>query len=83
MNRDVDGAIAYLRRVNDAFRQSGALASASTYRLQQALLMLERGDSSESAVPLVDEAEVCTSPHDAISVSNAVACRGDPGSPVK
>ncbi len=75
MSRDLDGAIAYAQRVNDHFRQSGALAYASTYILQQALLMLERGDSSETVVPLVNEAEACTSPYDAISVSYAGACR--------
>jgi class 3 adenylate cyclase len=75
MSRDLDGAIAYAQRVNDGFRQSGALAYASTCTLHQALLMLERGDSSEIVVPLVDEAEACTSPYDASSVSYRGACR--------
>jgi class 3 adenylate cyclase len=75
MARDLDGAIAYAQLVNDIYRQSGALAFASTYTLQQAMLMLERGDSSEIVVPLVDEAEACTSPYDASSVSYGSACR--------
>jgi hypothetical protein len=75
MAGDLDGAIAYCQFVNDGFRRSGALSYASTYTLQQALLMLERGDSSETVAPLVDEGESWTSPHDAISVSYAAACR--------
>ena len=75
MSRDLDGAITHAERVNDAMRQSGALAYASTYTLHQAVLMLERGDSSESVVPLVDDAERWTSPYDALSVSYRAACR--------
>jgi len=75
MSRDLDGAIAYAQRLNDELRRSGELATASTYTLQQAFLMLERGDSSEAVVPLVDQGESWTSPYDAISVSYRAACR--------
>ena len=75
MSRDLNRAIAYAQRVTDFYRRSGELASASTYALQQAALMLERGDSSESVAPLVDWAEGCTSPYDPISVSYVRACR--------
>jgi hypothetical protein len=75
MSRDLDGAIAYAQRVNDDLRRDGALGVASTYTLQQAVLMLERQDSSESVIPLVEEAEGWTSPYDAISVSYGSACR--------
>ena len=75
LSRDLDGAIAYAQRVNDNFRRTGALGYASTYTLQQALLMLERGDSTETVLPLIEEAESYTSPYDAISVAYASACR--------
>ena len=75
MNRDLDGAVAYLQRVNDAFRRPGDLGHASTYILMQVLQMLERGDPLESAVPLVDEAATYTSPFDRLSVAYLAACR--------
>jgi tetratricopeptide (TPR) repeat protein len=75
MNRDIDGAIAVLQQANDRYRTSGDLGHASTYILNQALLMLERGDSDQGVLPLVDEAEACTSPYDVISVSYGRACR--------
>jgi hypothetical protein len=75
MARDLDAAIAYAQRLNDGFRQTGALGYAGTYTLHQALLMLERGDSSETVVVLVNQAEKWTSPYDAISVSYLAACR--------
>jgi class 3 adenylate cyclase len=75
MNRDLGGAIAYLQRVNDGFRRSGSLGHASTYVLIQALLMLERGDPSESVAPLAEEAAAYTSPYDRISVAFLAACR--------
>jgi class 3 adenylate cyclase len=75
LNRDLDGAIAYAQRENDGFRRAGALAYASTYILQQALLMLDRGDASEAVLPLVEEAAEYTSPYDAASVCLLAACR--------
>jgi hypothetical protein len=75
LNRDLDGAIAYAQRVNDDLRRSGAFIFASTYILWQALLMLERGDSSETVLPLLEEAASHTSPYDAISVALLAACR--------
>jgi ATP/maltotriose-dependent transcriptional regulator MalT len=75
LSRDLDRAIAYAQRVNDNFRQTGALGYASTYTLQQALLMLERGDPAETVLPLIEEATNYTSPYDAISVAYAHACR--------
>jgi hypothetical protein len=75
LTRDLDGAIEYTERVNDGFRRSGALGNASTYILRQALLMLERGDSPEIVLPLVEEAEGYTSPYDVTSVYFLAACR--------
>ncbi|MDX6358263.1 MAG: hypothetical protein QOH37_1317 [Nocardioidaceae bacterium] len=75
MNHDIDGAIAYLQRVNDGFRRTGDLGHASTYILMQALHMLDRGDPIESVVPLVEEAATYTSPYDGLSVSYLAACR--------
>jgi class 3 adenylate cyclase/tetratricopeptide (TPR) repeat protein len=75
MNRDLDGAIAYLQRVSDGFRSSGHLGHASTYILTQALLMLERGDSSDAVAALVEEAAGYTSPYDAFSVACLTSCR--------
>jgi class 3 adenylate cyclase/tetratricopeptide (TPR) repeat protein len=75
MNRDLDGAVAYLQRVNDVFRRSGDLGHASTYILVQVLKMLERGDRLESVVPLVDEAATYTSPYDRLSIAYLAACR--------
>ena len=75
MSRDLDSAISYAQRVNDNFRQTGALGYAATYTLQQVLLMLERGDSAETVLPLIEEASSYTSPYDAISVAYTSACR--------
>jgi hypothetical protein len=75
MSGDLDRAIAYSERIIGFMRGSGALGTASTYILLQALLMLERGDPSETVLPLVDEAASHTSPHDASSVSLQAACR--------
>jgi hypothetical protein len=75
MNRDLDGAIAYGRRVNDDFRRSGSTGFASTTIFEQALLMVERGDPLEDVLPLVEEAAGYTSPYDTISVSFEAACR--------
>jgi predicted ATPase/class 3 adenylate cyclase len=75
MNHDLDGAVDYLRRINDGFRELGALGYASTYILIQALLMLERGDATDRVVPLVDEAAAYTSPSDRLSVAYLAACR--------
>ncbi|MDQ1636395.1 MAG: hypothetical protein QOJ32_3204, partial [Frankiaceae bacterium] len=75
MDRDTDGAIAYSQRVNDAFRRSGNLGHASTYILAQVLLMLERGDGTETVLPLVEEAASYTSPYDGLSVAYLAACR--------
>jgi class 3 adenylate cyclase len=75
MSRDLDGAIAYLRRINDGFRRTGHLGHASTYILTQALLMLERGDAAATVLPLVEEAAAYTSPYDALSVACLSACR--------
>jgi hypothetical protein len=75
MNRDVDGAIVYEQRVNDLFRVDGAIANASTYILQQTLLMLEQGDSAQVVTPLVDEGVRYTSPYDALSIALGAACR--------
>jgi hypothetical protein len=75
MNRDLDGAIDYLQRVNDGFRHSGDLGHASTYILVQVLHMLERGDSTEVVVPLVEEAAIYTSPYDGLSVGYLAGCR--------
>jgi class 3 adenylate cyclase len=75
MSRDLDSAISYAQRVNDNFRQTGALGYAATYTLQQVLLMLERGDSAGTVLPLIEEAASYTSPYDAISVAYTSACR--------
>jgi hypothetical protein len=75
LSRDLDGTIAYADRVSDEFRTSGALGNASTYTLRQALLMLERGDSSQMVLPLVEGAEGYTSPYDVTSVYLLAACR--------
>jgi class 3 adenylate cyclase len=75
MAGDLDGAIDYAERVNEAYRRSGGFGYASTYTLQQALLMLERGDSVETVAALVDQAESWTSPYDAVSVAFLAACR--------
>jgi class 3 adenylate cyclase/tetratricopeptide (TPR) repeat protein len=75
MNRDLDGAIAYLQRVNDGFRRSGHLGHASTYILLQSLLMLERGDHAATVVALVEEAADYTSPYDRLSVAYLTSCR--------
>jgi hypothetical protein len=75
MHRDLDGAIAYLQRVNDAFRRAGDLGHASTYILVQAFDLLERGDPLESVTPLVEEAATYTSPYDRLSVAYLAACR--------
>jgi hypothetical protein len=75
MDRDTDGAIAYSQRVNDAFRRSGNLGHASTYILAQVLLMLERGDATETVLALVEEAASYTSPYDGLSVAYLAACR--------
>jgi class 3 adenylate cyclase len=75
MNRDLDGAIGYARRVNEDLRRSGALGFASTYILREALFMLERADPSEKVLPLVEEAASYTSPYDAASVSALATCR--------
>jgi class 3 adenylate cyclase len=73
--RDLDGAIAYAQRVNDGLWDSGAFGIASTYGLQQAMLMLERGDPSAAVLPLVERAARHTSPYDTASVSLLSACR--------
>ncbi len=75
MHRDLDGAIAYLQRVNDAFRRSGDLGHASTYILLQAFDLMERGDPLESVAPLVEEAATYTSPYDRLSVAYLAGCR--------
>jgi class 3 adenylate cyclase len=75
LNRDLDGGIAYAEQVNEVLRRVGDTGHASTYILEQAMLMLERGDPAESVLPLVEEAEGYTSPYDAISVSFAKVCR--------
>jgi class 3 adenylate cyclase len=75
LGRDLDGAVAYAQRVNEGLRRSGSHAQASTCILLQTLLMLERGDPSETVLPLIEEATGYTSPYDAISVSLLAACR--------
>jgi class 3 adenylate cyclase len=75
MNHDLDGAVGYLSRINDGFRDQGALGHASTYILVQALCMLERGDATEAVVPLVEEAATYTSPYDGLSVAYLAGCR--------
>jgi class 3 adenylate cyclase len=75
MSRDLDGAIAYSERLIGFMRGSGALGTASTYILLQALLRLERGDPPGDVLPLVEQAASHTSPHDASSVSLQAACR--------
>jgi hypothetical protein len=74
MNRDLDGAIAYSEGVVEFLRGSGALGTASTYALVQAMYRLERGDPPAAVLPLVHEAEPTISPHDAWSVSLRAAC---------
>jgi hypothetical protein len=74
MNRDLDGAIAYSERVVEFLRGSGALATASTYALVQAMFRLERGDPPAAVLPLVHEAAPNISPYDASSVSLRAAC---------
>jgi hypothetical protein len=75
MSRDLDAAIAYSERLVAFMRGSGALGTASTYMLVQALLRLERRDPPAAVLPLVQEAVSHTSPYDASSVSLGAACR--------
>jgi hypothetical protein len=75
MSGDLDAAIAYSERLVEFLRGSGALGTASTYMLVQAMLRLERGDPPAGVLPLVQEAAANTSPHDASSVSLRAACR--------
>ncbi|MDX6358262.1 MAG: hypothetical protein QOH37_1316 [Nocardioidaceae bacterium] len=75
MNHDLDGAISYAQEVNDGFRRAGDTGFASTTILQQAMLMLRRGDPSEAVLPLVEEGSSYTSPYDALSVAFEAGCR--------
>jgi class 3 adenylate cyclase len=75
LTRDLDGAIVQAQRVSDTFRRLGDTGHASTYILEQAVLMLERGDPPENVVPLVEEGATYTSPYDAYSVSLEATCR--------
>jgi class 3 adenylate cyclase len=75
MNRDINGAIDYLHRVNQGFRRTGHLGYASTYIVMEALLMLERGDLDDAVVRLTEEAASYTSPSDVISLAYLAACR--------
>ncbi len=73
--RDLDSAIASTQVFAAWLRGGGALSYASTSLLEQALLMLERGDRVEYVVPLVEEASGYLSPYDVISVSYFAASR--------
>jgi class 3 adenylate cyclase len=75
LSRDLDGTIAYTERLNEEYRRSGALGVASSSILMQALLMLERGDSSDAVLPLIAEAEGYTSPYDVTSTYLLATCR--------
>jgi class 3 adenylate cyclase len=75
LGRDLDGAIAYAERLIESYRRSGALGNASSDLLRQALLMLERGDSLERVLPLVEEGDGYTSPYDVASVYLRTTCR--------